>query len=178
MGIAESALLLLGIGIISSKFKAGVGLGELGTGVQKLVAAPLAGTGAGLFGLAGGLRSLAESFGDIGRGIGEIFKFIPKFGEPFIPMQPPSKTITPLPLVPSIPPLVTVSGGNKLSLDTGGGGSVPSNGPIMTIGSDIGPVTGTRTQLIQFYTTRGIPYEAAYSIVNPFFTSMNGGNLV
>ncbi|GAI39993.1 unnamed protein product, partial [marine sediment metagenome] len=30
MGLAQSALILLGIGIISSRFKAGVGLGELG----------------------------------------------------------------------------------------------------------------------------------------------------
>ena len=78
MGLAESALVLLGIGIVSSRFKAGTGLGELGSGIQTLVAAPLTGTGQGLSTFAGGLRDVFETFGDLGRGLGSLFENRPK----------------------------------------------------------------------------------------------------
>ncbi len=104
MGIWESALMLLGIGIISSKFKAGVGLGELGLGIRELTAAPLGGLGTGLGEFGGGLRIFAESLGDIGRGFGDLFAFIPQWARPG---------------------LSTDSGGADTDLYTGGGGNVP-----------------------------------------------------
>lgn len=82
MGLAQSALVLLGIGIVSSRFKAGVGLGELGTGISTLVAAPLVGTGTGLSTFAGGIRDLSSTLGDLGRGLGALFANIPKLPPP------------------------------------------------------------------------------------------------
>ncbi len=80
------ALMLLGIGIISEQFGGGLGLQQLGTGIQSLVAAPLIGTGTGLSSLAGGLVSLASAFGDIGRGIGDLLDALG--GLPSIPGLP------------------------------------------------------------------------------------------
>jgi len=126
MGLWESALILLGVGIVSSRFKAGVGLGELGTGIQTLIAAPLTGTGTGLSSFAGGVRDLSETLGDLGRGIGELFKNIPSL---------PSPLLTP-PLLPGAAPsngvpLITVSGGDKTSDLAGGGGNVPPPPPYI-----------------------------------------------
>ncbi|GAI52440.1 unnamed protein product, partial [marine sediment metagenome] len=77
MGLWESALMLVGIGIISARFKAGIGLAELGFGIKELAQAPLGGLGLGLGEFGTGLRTFAESLGDIGRGFGELFKHIP-----------------------------------------------------------------------------------------------------
>lgn len=126
MGIAESALLLLGIGIVSSKFGAGTGLGELGTGIQTLVAAPLTGTGTGLLSFATGLRAVFETFGDLGRGLSSLFEAIPQMPGPVLPWFPPG-IVEPEP-EPSGPPiynLTVTSGGSATSLLPGGGGLVP-----------------------------------------------------
>lgn len=142
MGLAESAAILLGIGIVSSRFKAGVGLGELGTGISTLVAAPLTGTGTGLSSFAGGVRDLAQTFGDLGRGLGELFANIPKL--------PPAREGPPRhgttngngngnggpPIYQLLAPasnLIPDSGGSSNTLLTGGGGAVTQ--PVI-----IGPV--------------------------------------
>lgn len=146
MGIWQSALILLGIGIVSERFGAGVGLGQLGVGIRELAGAPLGGLGTGLGEFAGGLRAIAESFGDIGRGFGEMFKHIPEFGRKGFPPQQPSRPgitngnglygggIVP----PGYPGngLLTVSGGDRTTDLTGGGGNVPrgfNGGGIITI---------------------------------------------
>ncbi|GAI49308.1 unnamed protein product, partial [marine sediment metagenome] len=85
-----------------SRFKAGVGLAELGFGIKELAQAPLGGLGLGLGEFGTGLRTFAESLGDIGRGFGELFA--------------------------NIPPLFPSAGGSDTDLDAGGGGNVPSNG--------------------------------------------------
>lgn len=188
MGLAESALILLGIGIVSSRFKAGVGLGELGTGISTLVAAPLVGTGTGLSTFSGGVRDLAETLGDLGRGFGELFKHIPK-------LPPPGGW---LPFIPGItdengngappvngngiwnvvqPYLIVDSGGNDKTLLTGGGGNVPTNGPVVEFGTDIGPITGTYSQIFSFYETRGFTPTQIHSLIDPQFTRMLGTNV-
>lgn len=144
MGLAESALILLGIGIVSSRFQAGTGLSELGTGIQTLVAAPLTGTGTGLSIFSGGLRDLAMSLGDIGRGFGTLFSNIPPiqgWGDP-LPygggLTPPSGGGASAGLVPDIfyvgqtRPLIPDGGDNKTQLLAGGGGNVPRNGVYQT----------------------------------------------
>lgn len=122
MGLAESALILLGIGIVSSRFEAGKGLGELGAGIQTLVAAPLTGTGTGLSTFAGGLRDVFETFGDLGRGLGALFENIPK-----LPQQPPGngngQQLERAPIY-TVSRLVQDSGGSSSSLLSGGGGNV------------------------------------------------------
>ena len=115
MGLWESALILLGVGILSSKMEAGKGLGELGTGIQTLIAAPLVGTGAGLSTLAGGLRDIFETFGDLGRGISAVFAGIPKWALPGY-VGPGGAGSG---LLPS-------SGGDDTDLLPGGGGNVPN----------------------------------------------------
>lgn len=139
MGLAESALILLGIGIVSSRFKAGVGLGELGTGISTLVAAPLVGTGTGLSVFSGGLRDLAETLGDLGRGFSALFESIPKIpgfgpGEGEGGGGGGARIGNGSSIVPKIwfatQPLIPDSGGNARTLLTGGGGSVPTNGVI------------------------------------------------
>jgi len=170
MGIWESALILLGVGIVSSRFKAGVGLQELGLGIRELGAAPLGGLGVGLGEFAGGLRSFAESLGDIGRGFGEMFKYIPKWAQPG-----PG---------PSLPPangngdLIVQPGGDDTTYLVGGGGNVPTNGPVLTLGTSLGPITGTYSQIFQHYTAMGFTPSQVHSLVDPHFTSMNGGYLV
>ena len=125
MGLAESALILLGIGIVSSRFKAGVGLGELGVGIQTLVAAPLMGTGTGLSSLAGGLRDVFETFGDLGRGLSTLFEIIPAV--PGVPLPGPADPYNGLPPPPPYTGtgLLTVSGGDQTTQLAGGGGNVP-----------------------------------------------------
>jgi len=143
MGLAESAAILLGIGIISSRFGAGVGLAELGTGVQTLVAAPLMGTGTGLLSFATGLRAVFETFGDLGRGLSTLFGAIPAgppgagggaFPSPpgIVPPDFPGILPGPDPLPPGFPGggggvrNLTLSGGGDFSqLLPGGGGNVP-----------------------------------------------------
>ena len=143
MGLAQSALILLGIGIVSSRFKAGVGLGELGTGIQTLVAAPLTGTGTGLSAFSGGLRDLAETLGDLGRGFGTLFENIPKL--PQLPAGPPGSGGGAFPspgtgngngIVPpgfpgggggGVRTLIPDSGGSQNTLLAGGGGAVTDN---------------------------------------------------
>lgn len=130
MGLWESALILLGIGIVSSRFKAGVGLGELGVGIQTLVAAPLVGTGTGLSAFAGGIRDISETLGDLGRGFATLFESIPKLPE--LPKWWPSENGLPPPS--SGNGLMTVSGGDQTSQLAGGGGNVPLavwNGPYI-----------------------------------------------
>lgn len=165
MGIAQSALILLGIGIVSSRFKAGVGLGELGTGIQTLVAAPLTGTGTGLSAFAGGLRDVFETFGDLGRGLSAIFEAIPTF-----PAGPPGagggafpspNGVVP-PAFPGWPPQEDPEPGwggggggvralitkTTSDLDTGGGSRVPTVGispaPSLFIQPVILPQTTTQ----------------------------------
>jgi len=174
MGIWESALILLGIGIVSERFGAGVGLGELGTGIRTLAAAPLGGVGAGLGEFGAGLRTFAEALGDVGRGFGELFKNIPQLPSPFL---------TP-PLLPgAVPPvngngLITVSGGEPTDLLPGGGGNVPTNGPVLTLGTSLGPITGTYSQIFQHYIGMGFTGEQVHSLVDPHFTTLKAGNLV
>ncbi|MBA7644007.1 hypothetical protein ES703_51742 [subsurface metagenome] len=123
MGVQEMALMLLGIGIISEQFGGGLGLQQLGAGVQSLVAAPLIGTGTGLSSLAQGLVSIATAFGDIGQGIAALLDSLG--GLPgIIPGLP-----------PGLPtgngngngiPLIPMSGGDDSTDLTGGGGNVPT----------------------------------------------------
>lgn len=133
LGLAQSALILLGIGIVSSRFKAGTGLGELGAGITSLVAAPLTGTGTGLSSLAGGIRDVSETFGDLGRGLSELFGAIPKL-PPTIPGDENGQQLESLPVLPTLPSirpatLITNSSGD---LDTGGGLRVPQpSGPAL-----------------------------------------------
>lgn len=133
MGIWESALILLGIGIVSERFGAGVGLGELGTGIRTLAAAPLGGIGAGLGEFSYGLRSFGEALGDIGRGFGALFENLPGGNGRYVP-----------PYVPPPPPgfngngeLTTVSGGDNSTQLAGGGGNVPPPGSILEPFQDI-----------------------------------------
>ena len=119
MGIWQSALILLGIGIVSERFGAGVGLGELGTGIRTLAAAPLGGLGVGFGEFGTGLRTFAESLGDIGRGFGELFKHIPQLPAPG-PPGPGPQIVTPT----NGNGLMTVSGGDDTTNWTGGGGNV------------------------------------------------------
>jgi len=131
MGIWESALILLGVGIVSSRFKAGVGLQELGLGIRELGAAPLGGIGTGLGEFAGGLRLFAESLGDIGRGFGELFKHIPTL--PSVPGLPLPGPADPYKGLPPPPTYMTVSGGDMTTQLTGGGGNVPRGPDILDI---------------------------------------------
>lgn len=126
MGLWESALILLGIGIVSERFGAGVGLGELGTGIRTLAAAPLGGVGAGLGEFGGGLRTFAEALGDVGRGFGALFENIPRIGPgPPGPFGPNGGEEQYAIVPPRQPPLITVSGGDQTSNLAGGGGQVP-----------------------------------------------------
>lgn len=174
MGIWESALILLGIGIVSERFGAGVGLGELGIGIRTLAAAPLGGVGAGLGEFGGGLRTFAEALGDVGRGFAELFRNIPGFGggEGFGGNG--AGTRTELPGVPT-QGLITVSGGDQTNELAGGGGNVPSNGPIVTLGTDIGPITGTYSQIFSFYQTRGFTPSQIQTLIDPHFTGGSQG---
>lgn len=150
MGLAESAAILLGIGIISSRFGAGVGLTELGTGIQTLVAAPLMGTGTGLLSFATGLRAVFETFGDLGRGLSTLFGSIPEMPSPFVPGNglPPGEVPPGLP--PAIPPpwggggggvrdLTISSGGDDSSRLPGGGGNVPVSRTSLSMPAPIRP---------------------------------------
>ena len=114
------ALLLLGVGILSERFGGGRGLQELGTGVQAIVAAPLTGTGMGLTSFAGGLRDVAETFGDLGRGLSDLFASIPSLPAPR--EGPPRHGTT---NGNGGPPLITMGGGDKSTEQAGGGGNVP-----------------------------------------------------
>jgi len=165
MGIWESALILLGVGIVSSRFKAGVGLQELGLGIRELGAAPLGGIGTGLGEFAGGLRSFAESLGDIGRGFGELFKHIPKVqpGTPQPWWYPPMEEGN-----GNGGPLIPVGGGDDTTNLPGGGGNVP-NGRIFTLGTDIGPITGTYASIWGFYATRGFTPSQIRPLLNPIW---------
>ncbi len=138
MGVQETALMLLGIGLISERFGGGLGLQQFGTGVQKLFAAPLTGTGAGLTSFAGGIKALAMSFGDIGRGISALLGGIPAWALPgyvgpggsgsgqLPTLPPPVPGPGPIPFLGGNgPPLIPVSGGSGATLLPGGGGSVP-----------------------------------------------------
>jgi len=171
VGIAQSALILLGLGIVSSRFKAGVGLQELGLGIRELGAAPLGGLGAGLGEFSGGLRDFAEAMGDIGRGFGELFKHIPKWVPGAQNGLPPSNGN-------GNGDLIVEPGGNEQTYLVGGGGNVPTNGPVLTLGTSLGPVTGTYSQIFQHYTAMGFTPSQVHSLVDPHFTSMNGGYLV
>lgn len=136
LGLAESAAILLGIGIISGKFGAGTGLSQLGTGIQTLVAAPLTGTGTGLSVFAGGLRDVFQTFGDLGRGLGDLFANIPTLptipggglpgpGNPPPVVAPPSVSRPPIWNLTFPVSLETKSGGGGSDLLAGGSGSTP-----------------------------------------------------
>lgn len=170
MGIWESALILLGIGIVSERFGAGVGLGELGTGIRTLAAAPLGGIGTGLGEFSGGLRSFAEALGDIGRGFGELFKNIPGYGggEGFggggggvngngavLPNGNGNG-------------LTQVGGGDDTSDMTGGGGNVP-NGRIFTLGTHLGQITGTYADIWGFWAGQGLAPPQIQQLLNPIW---------
>ena len=134
MGIAESALILLGIGIVSQKFGAGLGLEQLGVGIKTLAAAPLGGVGLGLGEFAGGLRGIGEAIGDIGRGFGDLFANIPQLptipggGLPGPGRRPPEVSVPSLPRLP-VTPMVVKAGGGGSDLLPGGGGSTPPAPP-------------------------------------------------
>lgn len=140
LGIAESALVLLGIGILSGKLGAGTGLGELGAGIQTLVAAPLTGTGTGLLSFATGLRAVFETFGDLGRGLSTLFESIPDLGPvlpgPWIPgivdPSPPPGEVPPG--HPGVFPMIVTSGGSNQTLLPGGGGLVPQTRTRPSVG--------------------------------------------
>lgn len=175
MGLAESALILLGIGIVSSRFKAGVGLGELGMGIQTLVAAPLTGTGTGLSSLAGGLKDVFETFGDLGRGLSSLFESIPK-------LPPPSGQVGPgngqtiLPWEKGNGNLITVSGGDETTPLAGGGGNVPTNGKVLTLGTPTGAWTGTYSQATAKYASMGFSASQIHSLLDPLYLSV-GNNV-
>ncbi len=145
LGLAQSALILLGIGIVSSRFKAGTGLGELGAGITSLVAAPLTGTGTGLSSLAGGIRDISETFGDLGRGLGTLFENIPALPPqqeaPRLPRTTPPTALPTLPSVPTIRPATLITNSSS-DLAAGGGIRVPTPtiiGPVLTQPVIIGP---------------------------------------
>lgn len=86
-GIALGLALMLGLGIISKKFKAGLGLGEVGVGITQLATgvtalgmAPFKAFGGGLGEMAVGIKSFSETLGDLGRGIGALLANIPGAG--------------------------------------------------------------------------------------------------
>lgn len=175
MGIWESALILLGIGIVSERFGAGIGLGELGTGIRTLAAAPLGGVGAGLGEFGTGLRTFAEALGDVGRGFGELFKNIPKLPSPFL---------TP-PLLPGEAPpvngngLMTVSGGDTTTNLPGGGGNVPIPyvGPYIPSPVPTTPAPGP-VVLEPFQDIMARARAAKNSLTDPQLTTLKAGNLV
>ena len=149
MGLAQSALILLGIGIVSSRFKAGTGLGELGSGISTLVAAPLVGTGTGLSTFAGGIRDLSTTLGDLGRGIGALFENIPKL-PPTTPGNGNGQQLESFPIFQPKLPLITNA---AIDLAPGGGIRVPSPGPapsppIMRTQPVILPALNTRPTAI------------------------------
>jgi len=131
MGAQEWALALLGIGFLSSRLEAGTGLGALGAGVQKLIAAPLTGTGAGLSAFGRGITDIITPFGDIGRGITNFLNSLPAW---LIPTGLPWTTGVsgngngplPAPAPSGGPPLIAMSGDGAASLYTGGGANVPT----------------------------------------------------
>lgn len=130
-GIAQGALMVLGVGILAERFGAGTGLESLGSGITRIAAAPLGGVGMGFSGLATGLRDIAESFGDIGRGLGALFENIPTGPITGIPWSP--VTTTPEYTAPYTagPKLIPVSGGDQSTTLAGGGGNVSlRNAPI------------------------------------------------
>lgn len=172
MGIWESALILLGIGIVSERFGAGVGLGELGTGIRTLAAAPLGGIGSGLGEFSGGLRSFAEALGDIGRGFGTLFENLPEFGSGgFPPQQPPASVNG----NGNGNGLTQVGGGDDTADLAGGGGHVPTGGPILTLGTTFGPMTGTFATFHEFYLGKGFTEQQVHSLLDPHFNETGGG---
>ncbi len=174
MGIWESALILLGIGIVSERFGAGTGLGELGTGIRSLVSAPLGGLGSGLGEFSGGLRSFGEAIGDIGRGFGTFFEAFPDWLR--LPEQQEGQRL------PRTDPsgngngaLVPDSGGDATTYLTGGGGHVPTGGPILTLGTTFGPMTGTFATFHTFYLGKGLTETQVHSLLDPHFNKAGGG---
>ncbi|GAJ20737.1 unnamed protein product [marine sediment metagenome] len=111
-GIAKGAALILGIGILSEKMGAGTGLATLGGGIASIAAAPMVGAGTGMSTLATGISDIGGAFGDIGRGIGDILKFLPKLPGYVGPGGAGSG-------------LLPQGGGDDPSLLPGGGGNVP-----------------------------------------------------
>ena len=151
MGLGESALILLGVGIISQKFGAGLGLEQLGVGVKTLAAAPLGGVGLGLGEFAGGLRGFAESLGDIGRGFGALFENIPQYQGPVpgIPGNGNGQQLESMPILRlAAPAQVVKTGGGSSDQLAGGGGSTPRP-PI-----DLGPAGPRPPPTTPYYLTR------------------------
>ena len=69
------------VGVLASKLKAGLGLQELGAGLYEIGVAPFKGLGMGLGYTAGGVTAMGEAVGGVGRGLSEFFKpFIDLFG--------------------------------------------------------------------------------------------------
>lgn len=71
-GLALTLIGLVGIGYLSKAFKAGVGLGELGTGMEDLgggvyglMVSPMKATGMGLGYMGGGISSMAQGLKDL-----------------------------------------------------------------------------------------------------------------
>ena len=145
-----------------------MGLGELGTGIQTLVAAPLTGTGTGLSSLAGGVRDVAETFGDLGRGLSDLFSAIPKLpgASPAPPGIGPGEGFngggggTRI-VWPAVQPLIPDSGGSKNTLLAGGGGAVilpvitgprPGSGLVPSLPSYTPPPPDIRLRPTQIYT--------------------------
>ena len=114
-GIAKGALVLIGAGILAERFGAGTGLSGLGAGITSIVSAPGVGVGLGLSGTATGIRDIGESFGDIGRGLGDIFKYLPFSPE----AKPPGYGDT---------QLAPKAGNDYTQVLAGGGGNVQPGG--------------------------------------------------
>lgn len=90
--IAVGLGVLLGLGIISKKFKAGLGLGEAGVGISQLATgivdigvAPFRAFGTGLGEFSVGVKTFSETLGDLGRGIAALFGSIPPGWQPDLP---------------------------------------------------------------------------------------------
>ena len=81
--IAMGLGIVLGLGIISKRFGAGVGLGEAGAGLSQIGLgitdvgmAPFKAVGGGLSEVATGITAFSTSLGNVGRGIGDLLASI------------------------------------------------------------------------------------------------------
>lgn len=184
MGLTEIALAGLGLVLVggySAKTGAGEGLSTLGAGVTSLIAAPGTGFGTGLQETAKGIFDIGAAIGSIGKGFGTWFEYLNPFTQGFPPAQPGGNG-----------KLVPDSGGSGSDALPGGGGNVPkgpapylgipgnglliSAGIVKTLGSSIGPLTGTYAQLTSQFLGMGISASAVHSLLDPHFLA-EGNNV-
>lgn len=181
--IAKGAALMIGAGIIAERFGAGPGLKGLGLGVREIAAAPLGGVGAGLKEFGAGVRSITDIFGDIAKGIGDIFGAIPRMPGPGgagSGQLPPPITYTPLPIIPDIPGVIAPPRLIALSGPNAGGGTKNvmnmSKQPVLDPTKGLGRIYQVNGGLIGFrkaphltFTTRkqARNYLAAYEVGAP-----------